>query len=114
MKCIRRPGGTQARIETPVGEIKKIAAVDRFYLLERAVDGNTHGKKQIVPMDNKKRLLEECATTAAGLLGAGCEQVVVRWDEEPAWSDKEQSPGDDQHGPCQSLRREVLRRRSLP
>ena len=65
-------------------------------------------------MDNKKHLLEECATTAAGLLGEVCERVVVLWDEEPAWPDKEQSPGDYPHGLCQSLRREVLRRRSLP
>lgn len=44
--------------------------------------------EQIVPMDNKKRLLEECAPTVAGLLSDGCNRVVVLWDEEPAWPDK--------------------------
>jgi hypothetical protein len=44
--------------------------------------------EDIVPMDNKKRLLEESATAAARLLGDGCDRVVVLWDEEPAWPDK--------------------------
>ena len=36
----------------------------------------------IQPMDNKERLLEEGATTAARLMDEGCERVVVLWDEE--------------------------------
>jgi hypothetical protein len=38
-------------------------------------------------MDNKKRLLEECATAAASLFAEGCQRVVILWDEEPAWPD---------------------------
>lgn len=47
-------------------------------------------EEQIVPMDNKSRLLEECATEAANLLGNGCERVVVLWDERPAWPDEDE------------------------
>ena len=39
----------------------------------------------IVPMDNKERLLEECGTAAASLLANGCDRVVILWDERPAW-----------------------------
>jgi len=39
----------------------------------------------IVPMDNKARLIQECGTTAALLLGNGCDRVVILWDERPAW-----------------------------
>ncbi len=39
----------------------------------------------IVPMDNKRRLLEECGTVAAALIADGCERVVILWDERPAW-----------------------------
>ncbi len=46
--------------------------------------------EDIVPMDNKNRLLEECTTTVEGLLAEGCDRVVVLWDEEPAWPDKEE------------------------
>lgn len=40
---------------------------------------------EIVPMDNKARLILECGTAAARLLEAGCDRVVVLWDERPAW-----------------------------
>jgi hypothetical protein len=46
----------------------------------------------IQPMDNKERLLEEGATTAARLMDEGCERVVVLWDEEPAWPDMKAPP----------------------
>jgi hypothetical protein len=39
--------------------------------------------EQIVPMVNKKLLIEGCATAAAGLLGDGYQRVVVLWDERP-------------------------------
>ncbi len=40
---------------------------------------------EIVPMDNKKNLLEQCGTVTANLLKAGCKRVVILWDERPAW-----------------------------
>ncbi|MEO8494598.1 MAG: hypothetical protein ABI614_05985 [Planctomycetota bacterium] len=39
----------------------------------------------IVPMDNKARLLEGCGSVVARLLGDGCDRVVILWDERPAW-----------------------------
>jgi hypothetical protein len=39
----------------------------------------------IVPMDNKARLIQECGTAAARLLENGCDHVVIMWDERPAW-----------------------------
>jgi len=39
----------------------------------------------IVPMDNKRRLILECGAAAARLLEDGCHRVVVLWDERPAW-----------------------------
>ncbi len=39
----------------------------------------------IVPMDNKKRLIEESGAAAKALLSSGCERVVILWDERPAW-----------------------------
>jgi hypothetical protein len=44
----------------------------------------------IVPMDNKLRLLEECGAAARGLLEGGCDRVVILWDERPAWPMKEE------------------------
>lgn len=42
----------------------------------------------IVPMDNKSRLIQECGTVAAKLLGEGFARVVILWDERPAWPTK--------------------------
>lgn len=39
----------------------------------------------IVPMDNKARLIHECGTVVSGLLADGCDRVVILWDERPAW-----------------------------
>jgi hypothetical protein len=39
----------------------------------------------ILPMDNKARLIQECGTAASLLLGNGCDRVVILWDERPAW-----------------------------
>jgi hypothetical protein len=43
----------------------------------------------IVPMDDKRRLVEECATVTAALFEEGFERIVILWDEEPAWPKKE-------------------------
>ena len=48
-------------------------------------ESNAEIDVDIVPMDNKFRLLEECATAANSLIQSGCERVVVLWDERPAW-----------------------------
>ena len=39
----------------------------------------------IVPMDNKRRLIEESGSTTRALLRTGCDRVVILWDERPAW-----------------------------
>lgn len=39
----------------------------------------------IVPMDNKLRLLEECGTATRLLFDSGCERVIILWDERPPW-----------------------------
>jgi hypothetical protein len=46
----------------------------------------------IVPMDNKKRLIEECGTVTRNLFVAGCDRVVLLWDEHPAWPNKNEPP----------------------
>src|SRR5713226_6597458 len=48
-------------------------------------------EERIVPMDNKKRLLEEGVAASANLLGEGFDRVIILWDEEPAWPNKEES-----------------------
>jgi hypothetical protein len=45
-------------------------------------------EETIVPMDNKRRLLEGCATVTGNLVQEGCARVVILWDEEPAWPKK--------------------------
>jgi hypothetical protein len=42
----------------------------------------------VVPMDNKKRLIEECGTVTRNLFRVGCDRVVLLWDEHPAWPNK--------------------------
>lgn len=37
----------------------------------------------IVTMDNKENLIRECGPAVAGLLGDGCDRVVILWDERP-------------------------------
>ena len=37
----------------------------------------------ILPMDNKRRLLNECGSASQALLVGGCERVVILWDERP-------------------------------
>jgi hypothetical protein len=38
-------------------------------------------EEEIIPMDNKRRLLEEAATVAQGLFEDGFDRVVILWDE---------------------------------
>jgi hypothetical protein len=45
----------------------------------------------IVPMDNKLRLLEECGTATRSLFAGGCERVVILWDERPSWPEMHES-----------------------
>ena len=35
----------------------------------------------VVPMDNKRRLIEQSGTTASALLQTGCDRIVILWDE---------------------------------
>lgn len=39
----------------------------------------------IVPMDDKRNLIEGCGTVVAKLLAQGNERVIILWDERPAW-----------------------------
>lgn len=48
-------------------------------------EDNANIRPTIVPMDNKRRLIEECGTATANLLRDGCQRVVILWDERPAW-----------------------------
>jgi hypothetical protein len=39
----------------------------------------------IVPLDNKPRLIQECGVVTSRLLDDGSDRVVILWDERPAW-----------------------------
>ncbi len=63
----------------------------------------------IVPMDNKVRLIQECGPVVANLLANGCERVVILWDERPAypkvgdplcWFNDRKDPGRTGKGRC--------------
>jgi len=38
-----------------------------------------------VTLDNKPKLINNCGRSAAQLLKAGCDRVVIIWDLYPAW-----------------------------
>lgn len=44
---------------------------------------------EIVPMDNKEKLIKGCGGASEALLKSGCDKVVILWDERPAWPDKQ-------------------------
>jgi hypothetical protein len=52
-------------------------------LLREEADGKL--TLDIVPMDDKRNLIEECATASKNLLDDDCDHVVILWDERPAW-----------------------------
>jgi hypothetical protein len=39
----------------------------------------------IVPLDNKRNLIQACGEVTANLFASGCDRVVILWDERPAW-----------------------------
>jgi uncharacterized protein DUF4276 len=43
-------------------------------------------------LDNKPRLVTQCASAAARLLEDGCERVVIIWDLFPAWRQPRETP----------------------
>jgi hypothetical protein len=43
-------------------------------------------------LDNKPRLVAQCASAAARLLEDGCERVVITWDLFPAWRQPRETP----------------------
>lgn len=45
-----------------------------------------------ITLDNKKNLIQECASHAQHLLSIGCDQVLIIWDLYPAWRSKKQKP----------------------
>jgi hypothetical protein len=66
-----------------------ILVVRRICDLLRA-DGGEPAQIDIVPMDNKENLIQQCGTAIAALLANGCDRVVILWDERPAWPDRSQ------------------------
>jgi hypothetical protein len=62
----------------------------RICFLLREQHGATFAER-VVPMDNKRRLLEGAATAASALLAEGFDRLVILWDEEPSWPDKHES-----------------------
>ncbi len=42
-------------------------------------------EEEILPMDNKRNLIQMCGTATATLFASGCQRVVIFWDERPAW-----------------------------
>jgi Domain of unknown function (DUF4276) len=50
-----------------------------------AVEHKVAIQADIIPMDNKARLIQECGTVCSTLLANGYERVIVLWDERPAW-----------------------------
>jgi hypothetical protein len=55
-------------------------------LLER--DTGIEIEAQIVPMNNKRDLLEGCGAVTRSLFHDGYERVIILWDERPAWPEK--------------------------
>ncbi len=45
-------------------------------------------EEDIVPMDSKRNLIQDCDPTTASLFNSGCDRVVILWDERPAWPRK--------------------------
>jgi hypothetical protein len=45
-----------------------------------------------ITLDVKPNLISECGNAAAGLLGQGCERIVIVWDLYPSWRVKGQTP----------------------
>jgi hypothetical protein len=41
--------------------------------------------EEIVPMNDKRNLIQACGEATAALLASGCHRVVILWDERPAW-----------------------------
>lgn len=39
----------------------------------------------VVPMDNKRNLIQNCGPVVGSLFASGCDRVVILWDERPAW-----------------------------
>lgn len=62
----------------------EVVVVRRICDLLRA-DGGEPVEIDIVPMDNKNNLIQQCGPAVAGLLAEGCDRVVILWDERPAW-----------------------------
>jgi hypothetical protein len=46
---------------------------------------------RVVPMSNKKNLIENCGITAQNLLAEGYDRVVIIWDLHPSYPDKKMS-----------------------
>jgi hypothetical protein len=41
--------------------------------------------EEIVPMDDKRNLIQTCGAATASLFASGFDRVVILWDERPAW-----------------------------
>lgn len=50
--------------------------------------GGEPAEIDIITMDNKDNLIQQCGPAVAGLFADGCDRVVILWDERPAWPDR--------------------------
>jgi hypothetical protein len=66
----------------------------------------------VVPLDVKTKLKQECGRWAAELLGRGCAKVLITWDLLPAWGEYEGvgCRHDDKEEIYQSLQNAGIRR----
>ncbi len=55
--------------------------------LARMID--EHIKTDVIPLDRKPTLKQECGKWAKALLAQGCERVIIAWDLMPDWGEYE-------------------------
>ena len=46
----------------------------------------------VIPLDRKPRLIQQCGEWTAGLLDEGCDRVLIIWDLYPAWREAGVNP----------------------
>lgn len=46
----------------------------------------------VIPLDRKPRLIQQCGEWTAGLLDEGCDRILIIWDLYPAWREAGVNP----------------------
>ena len=49
-------------------------------------------EKDVIPLDRKPRLIQQCGEMAAGLLEKGFDRILIIWDLYPAWREGGENP----------------------